>query len=38
MKIINDANFMYSEWDCGEQSIRLLHPNKGFAVYSEKKT
>lgn len=37
MKIINDTDFMYSEWACGEQSIRLLHPNKGYAVYSEQK-
>lgn len=38
MKIINDTNFMYSEWTCGEQLVRLLHPNKGYAVYSEKKS
>jgi hypothetical protein len=37
MKIINDTNFMYSEWACGDQWVRLLHPNKGYAVYSEKK-
>ncbi|MFQ1903808.1 hypothetical protein ACK34W_21010 [Aeromonas veronii] len=37
MKIINDTDFMYSEWACGEQSIRLLHPNKGYALYSEQK-
>lgn len=28
---------MCSEWAYGEQSIRLLHPNKGYAVYSEQK-
>lgn len=37
MKIINDTDFMYSEWFCDEQLVRLLHPNKGYAVYSDKK-
>ncbi|MGY3929071.1 globin family protein [Aeromonas simiae] len=37
MKIINDTDFMYSEWLYGERLVRLLHPNKGYAVYSDKK-